>query len=207
MESEDGSDILYRGGPTNVIIVPTSPAEYGYKQRRSRCECGRYGGCKAVCQATTATRQEYACRPAHYASAVQCIHLPCMTYGHNCHAWGMSKQNRQLSSAIVVLGESAGSSPRHNSPQRRCSASPGKTVLVGSSRYEPANYLTRGGERARDKANEEKLMKLNKAAMKVNCLDKQLPVATCSHKAQYDDAADPSAAASTPARSIYKDRR
>lgn len=130
-----------------------------------------------------------------------------MTYGHNCHAWGMSKQNRQLSSAIVVLGESAGSSPRHNSPQRRCSASPGKTVLVGSSRYEPANYLTRGGERARDKANEEKLMKLNKAAMKVKCLDKQLPVATCSHKAQYDDAADPSAAASTPARSIYNDRR
>ncbi|WIA15351.1 hypothetical protein OEZ85_002016 [Tetradesmus obliquus] len=51
-----------------------------------------------------------------------------------------------------------------SSPVRR--SSPGRTVLCGSGRYDPVNYLTRGGARAADKANEEKLVRLNKAAMK-----------------------------------------
>lgn len=65
------------------------------------------------------------------------------------------------------LANATGGSPRRSSSPRRHTRSPGKTLLVAGSKYDPINYLTRGGERARDKLNEEKLAKLNKAAMKV----------------------------------------
>lgn len=74
---------------------------------------------------------------------------------------------------------STGGSPKRSSPPRRCSPSPGKTVFVGSSKYDPVNFLTKGGERSRDKANEEKLMKLNNAAMKVQYAAAQLASPSC----------------------------
>eukprot|EP00882_Tetradesmus_deserticola_P012439 GHRQ01013182.1.p1 GENE.GHRQ01013182.1~~GHRQ01013182.1.p1 ORF type:complete len:135 (+),score=13.53 GHRQ01013182.1:86-490(+) len=74
--------------------------------------------------------------------------------------------------AYSEVGNNRGRRHREHSHCRGCSSSPvrrsspGRTALFGSGRYEPVNYLTRGGARAADKANEEKLVRLSKAAMK-----------------------------------------
>jgi hypothetical protein len=40
-------------------------------------------------------------------------------------------------------------------------------VVISASKYEPANYLTKGGGRAVERACEEKLQRINTAALKV----------------------------------------
>eukprot|EP00879_Flechtneria_rotunda_P031434 GHRR01034343.1.p1 GENE.GHRR01034343.1~~GHRR01034343.1.p1 ORF type:complete len:321 (+),score=109.61 GHRR01034343.1:395-1357(+) len=75
---------------------------------------------------------------------------------------------------VIIIPTSSWDGPS-NKQRRRCRAcnspvrgSPTRTVVIGGSsgKYEPGNFLTKGGCRAADKAAEQMLAKLNRAAIK-----------------------------------------